>query len=63
MILTVIVFTTYASGANITDSNLFVELQVDTNLQSPDDFVHEGVPGIGKTYNIAPYSSILLEAK
>uniref|UniRef100_A0A5B7BHN1 isoamylase n=1 Tax=Davidia involucrata TaxID=16924 RepID=A0A5B7BHN1_DAVIN len=36
---------------------------VDTNLESPDDFVPEGVPGIGKTYNVAPYSSILLEAK
>uniref|UniRef100_A0A1U8Q6M4 Isoamylase 3, chloroplastic isoform X2 n=1 Tax=Nelumbo nucifera TaxID=4432 RepID=A0A1U8Q6M4_NELNU len=36
---------------------------VDTNLESPDDFVPEGVPGIERTYNIAPYSSILLEAK
>ncbi|PPR81735.1 hypothetical protein GOBAR_AA38980 [Gossypium barbadense] len=36
---------------------------VDTNLASPDDFVGEGVPGIGSTYNVAPYSSILLEAK
>ncbi|KAK9270864.1 hypothetical protein L1049_026450 [Liquidambar formosana] len=36
---------------------------VDTNLESPDDFVPEGVPGIGSTYNIAPYSSLLLEAK
>ncbi|EXB86658.1 hypothetical protein L484_013188 [Morus notabilis] len=36
---------------------------VDTNLESPDDFVIEGVPGTGKTYNVAPYSSILLEAK
>ncbi|KAM3710240.1 hypothetical protein ACJW31_01G014300 [Castanea mollissima] len=36
---------------------------VDTNLGSPDDFVTDGVPGIGSTYNIAPYSSILLEAK
>ncbi|GMI90980.1 isoamylase 3 [Hibiscus trionum] len=35
----------------------------DTNLVSPDDFVGEGVPGIGGTYNVAPYSSILLEAK
>ncbi|KAI4307430.1 hypothetical protein L6164_030621 [Bauhinia variegata] len=34
----------------------------DTNLKSPDDFVPNGVSGIGKTYNIAPYSSILLEA-
>ncbi|XP_073122191.1 isoamylase 3, chloroplastic isoform X2 [Henckelia pumila] len=36
---------------------------VDTNLDSPDDIVPEGVPGIGDMYNIAPYSSILLEAK
>ncbi|GKV09397.1 hypothetical protein SLEP1_g20905 [Rubroshorea leprosula] len=36
---------------------------VDTNLASPDDFVPGGVPGISSTYNIAPYSSILLEAK
>lgn len=36
---------------------------VDTNLSSPDDFVLDGVPSIGNTYNIAPYSSILLEAK
>ncbi|KAK8642754.1 hypothetical protein V6N13_012087 [Hibiscus sabdariffa] len=36
---------------------------VDTNLASPDDFVGEGVPGVGSTYNVAPYSSILLEAK
>ncbi|CAK9149035.1 unnamed protein product [Ilex paraguariensis] len=36
---------------------------VDTNLESPDDFVTEGVPGLGKTYNVAAYSSILLEAK
>ncbi|WCJ24786.1 Glycogen debranching enzyme [Euphorbia peplus] len=36
---------------------------VDTNLESPGDFVAEGVPGIGSTYNVAPYSSILLEAK
>ncbi|KAJ7958969.1 putative Isoamylase [Quillaja saponaria] len=36
---------------------------VDTNLKSPDDFVHDGVPGVGNTYDIAPYSSILLEAK
>ncbi|KAJ0024098.1 hypothetical protein Pint_08390 [Pistacia integerrima] len=40
---------------------LFAE--VDTNLSSPDDFVVEGVPGIGSTYNVAPYSCILLEAK
>ncbi|XP_057470073.1 LOW QUALITY PROTEIN: isoamylase 3, chloroplastic [Actinidia eriantha] len=36
---------------------------VDTNLESPGDIVPEGVPGIRKTYNVAPYSSILLEAK
>ncbi|KAF8411410.1 hypothetical protein HHK36_003959 [Tetracentron sinense] len=36
---------------------------VDTNLESPDDIVPQGIPGIGGTYNIAPYSSILLEAK
>ncbi|OWM80983.1 hypothetical protein CDL15_Pgr007014 [Punica granatum] len=36
---------------------------VDTNLFSPDDFISEGVSGIGSTYKIAPYSSILLEAK
>ncbi|KAL0439997.1 UNVERIFIED_CONTAM: Isoamylase 3, chloroplastic [Sesamum latifolium] len=36
---------------------------VDTNLESPDDFVPEGVPGIKKIYNMAPYSSIILESK
>ncbi|QCD93172.1 glycogen operon protein GlgX [Vigna unguiculata] len=36
---------------------------VDTNLKSPDDFVLDGVHSIENTYNIAPYSSILLEAK
>ncbi|KAJ4761088.1 Glycogen debranching enzyme [Rhynchospora pubera] len=36
---------------------------VDTNLESPKDFVPEGVPFTGTQYNIAPYSSILLEAK
>lgn len=36
---------------------------VDTNLKSPDDFISEGVPGIGSTYNVAPYSSILFKAK
>ncbi|KAF5955330.1 hypothetical protein HYC85_008186 [Camellia sinensis] len=36
---------------------------VDTNLESPHDFVSEGAPGIRKRYNVAPYSSILLEAK
>ncbi|KAJ4953333.1 hypothetical protein NE237_030165 [Protea cynaroides] len=35
----------------------------DTNLKSPDDFIPEGVPGIESTYNVAPYSSILFEAK
>lgn len=40
-----------------------VKFQVDTNLESPNDIVVDGVPGIGVTYNIAPYSSILLEAK
>ncbi|XP_059631302.1 isoamylase 3, chloroplastic isoform X2 [Cornus florida] len=36
---------------------------VDTNLAAPADIVPEGVPGIGTAYNVAPYSSILLEAK
>ncbi|KAJ8762610.1 hypothetical protein K2173_008049 [Erythroxylum novogranatense] len=36
---------------------------VDTNLVSPDDIVPEGVPGTRSTYNVAPYSSILLVAK
>ncbi|KAK4428619.1 Isoamylase 3, chloroplastic [Sesamum alatum] len=36
---------------------------VDTNLESPDDFVPEGVPGIKEIYNMAPYSSIILESK
>lgn len=36
---------------------------VDTNFESPDDFVPQGLPGIGSTYNVAPHSSILLEAK
>ncbi|XP_073104273.1 isoamylase 3, chloroplastic isoform X2 [Elaeis guineensis] len=36
---------------------------VDTNRQSPNDFVTEGVPFSGSSYNIAPYSSIVLEAK
>ncbi|XP_010543773.1 PREDICTED: isoamylase 3, chloroplastic isoform X2 [Tarenaya hassleriana] len=36
---------------------------VDTNLESPDDCVAEGVAGVGGTYNVAPFSSILLEAK
>ncbi|KAJ7542657.1 hypothetical protein O6H91_09G005600 [Diphasiastrum complanatum] len=36
---------------------------VDTNLTSPDDFVEEGVPGVLGTYNVAPFSSLLLHAK
>ncbi|XP_011098801.1 isoamylase 3, chloroplastic isoform X2 [Sesamum indicum] len=36
---------------------------VDTNLESPDDFVPEGFPGIKKIYNMAPYSSIILQSK
>ncbi|KAL9228743.1 hypothetical protein vseg_004291 [Gypsophila vaccaria] len=36
---------------------------VDTNLMAPDDFVPEGIAGIGGTYNVAPFSSIMLEAK
>ncbi|XP_058221329.1 isoamylase 3, chloroplastic isoform X2 [Rhododendron vialii] len=36
---------------------------VDTYLKSPDDFVPQGVPDIGTTYNVAPFSTILLEAK
>ncbi|KAI9106702.1 hypothetical protein K1719_022230 [Acacia pycnantha] len=36
---------------------------VDTNLKSPDDFILDGVPGLGNSYNVAPCSSILLEAK
>ncbi|XP_026660980.2 isoamylase 3, chloroplastic isoform X2 [Phoenix dactylifera] len=36
---------------------------VDTNLESPNDFVPEGVPFRGSGYNVAPYSSIILEAK
>ncbi|KAI4375086.1 hypothetical protein MLD38_012996 [Melastoma candidum] len=36
---------------------------VDTNLESPKDIVPEGVPGVGGTYNVTPYSSILLLAK
>lgn len=44
-------------------SFLLCFVQVDTNLKSPDDFVPEGVPDVGTTYNVAPFSSILLEAK
>ncbi|CAN1181885.1 Isoamylase 3, chloroplastic [Linum perenne] len=36
---------------------------VDTNLPSPEDIVPQGISGVGGTYNVAPYSSILLEAK
>ncbi|BFI30036.1 isoamylase [Marchantia polymorpha subsp. ruderalis] len=36
---------------------------VDTNLPSPADFVSEGVEGVEESYNIAPFSSILLLAK
>ncbi|KAK9116253.1 hypothetical protein Sjap_015200 [Stephania japonica] len=36
---------------------------VDTNLESPHDFVPEGVLGIESSYNMAPFSSILLLAK
>ncbi|THU47262.1 hypothetical protein C4D60_Mb09t13650 [Musa balbisiana] len=36
---------------------------VDTNLESPKDFVLEGVPFSDTSYNIASYSAVLLEAK
>ncbi|RLM86845.1 isoamylase 3, chloroplastic [Panicum miliaceum] len=36
---------------------------VDTNLESPNDIVPEGVPLTGSGYRIAPYSCILLKAK
>ncbi|RWR92463.1 Glycoside hydrolase [Cinnamomum micranthum f. kanehirae] len=36
---------------------------VDTNLESPHDFVPDGILGVKNAYNIAPHSSILLEAK
>ncbi|KAL7116724.1 hypothetical protein ACP275_03G022700 [Erythranthe tilingii] len=36
---------------------------VDTNLESPSDLVPEGVPGVKEMYNMAPYSSIILQAK
>ncbi|KAG6402644.1 hypothetical protein SASPL_134846 [Salvia splendens] len=36
---------------------------VDTNLESPNDIIPEGAPGIKETYNLAPYSCIVLEAK
>ncbi|XP_006660725.2 isoamylase 3, chloroplastic [Oryza brachyantha] len=35
---------------------------VDTNLESPNDIVPEGVPFKGSKYRIAPFSSILLKA-
>uniref|UniRef100_A0ACD5XVE0 Uncharacterized protein n=1 Tax=Avena sativa TaxID=4498 RepID=A0ACD5XVE0_AVESA len=35
---------------------------VDTNLESPNDIVPEGVPFTGSGYRIAPFSSILLKA-
>uniref|UniRef100_A0A1D1Z135 isoamylase n=1 Tax=Anthurium amnicola TaxID=1678845 RepID=A0A1D1Z135_9ARAE len=36
---------------------------VDTNLKSPDDVIPDGIPITKTVYSIAPYSSILLEAK
>ncbi|KAL8490402.1 hypothetical protein ACS0TY_026054 [Phlomoides rotata] len=36
---------------------------VDTNLESPRDIVPEGVEGVKEMYEIAPYSSIILQAK
>ncbi|KAL9270090.1 Isoamylase 3, chloroplastic-like protein [Drosera capensis] len=36
---------------------------VDTKLNWPDDFVSGGVPYTQSTYNVAPFSSILMEAK
>lgn len=36
---------------------------VDTNLESPNDFVPDGVRFSETRYNVAPYSSIILEAK
>ncbi|KAK8951438.1 hypothetical protein KSP39_PZI003042 [Platanthera zijinensis] len=36
---------------------------VDTNLESPEDFVVEGVLFNASIYDMAPYSSIILEAK
>lgn len=60
----VLVFICTTFSSLFTDQkSIFVFLQVDTNLMSPDDFVHDGVPGIGDSYNVAPYSSILLKAK
>ncbi|KAH0890364.1 hypothetical protein HID58_052793 [Brassica napus] len=34
----------------------------DTNLESPDDFIKEGVAGVAEAYNVAPFSSILLKS-
>ncbi|KAK3237921.1 Isoamylase 3, chloroplastic, partial [Cymbomonas tetramitiformis] len=34
---------------------------VDTNLPSPADFTPEGIAGVQGQYNVAPYSSILLQ--
>eukprot|EP00850_Spirogloea_muscicola_P014357 SM000102S09215 [mRNA] locus=s102:296863:303330:+ [translate_table: standard] len=36
---------------------------VDTNLPSPDDFIAEGVAGIGSRYYMAPFSCVLLSAR
>ncbi|KAG8364546.1 hypothetical protein BUALT_Bualt18G0008400 [Buddleja alternifolia] len=36
---------------------------VDTNLESPTDFVSEGVSGVEDIYHIAPHSCIILQAK
>lgn len=36
---------------------------VDTNLEAPNDFIPEGIPFAETMYNVAPYSSVLLEAK
>lgn len=47
----------------MTDLNFLVSTQVDTNLESPDDFVKEGVAGVAESYNVAPFSSVLLESK
>ncbi|CAA7400953.1 unnamed protein product [Spirodela intermedia] len=35
----------------------------DTNLESPDDFIAEGIPFCETVYNVAPFSSIILQAK
>ncbi|KAG6474419.1 hypothetical protein ZIOFF_068354 [Zingiber officinale] len=36
---------------------------IDSNLESPKDFIPEGILFTNPCYNVAPYSSILLEAK